>query len=79
MKFILPATPLEFPFVKAWATFAIINEIEGRIMPAKMAEKVPITKRVFSKVPMYRKKVKKPMLCGSSALSISIGIELSVS
>ena len=72
IKFMLPLTPLEEPPEKACATLAIMSEIEGRIMPASMAETVPIPKSVFSNGPMYLKNVMKAILSGASSLSISI-------
>jgi hypothetical protein len=60
----MPEMPLKLGFENAYATFAIISEIDGRIMPAKTAENVPITKSILSNRVMYLKKVKNPILSG---------------
>ena len=51
--------------VKAAATVAMIIAIEGRIIPAIIADSVPTTKSSLSVTVMYRKKVKNPMLSGA--------------
>ena len=56
--------PRESPPENAYATLAMIREIDGRIMPARIAENVPTTKSSLSKPFMYLKNVKKPMLSG---------------
>ena len=50
---------------KAYATLAIINEIDGKIIPATIAEIVPTPNNTFSNVLMYLKNLKKLMLSGA--------------
>lgn len=52
--------------MNAAATLAMITEIDGRIMPASMAETVPTMKSTLSVIVMYLKNVKNPMLSGAS-------------
>lgn len=58
---------------KAAATFPMTRDMEGRIIPAIIAENVPKNNKTLSQPVMYLKNIKNEMDCGCSSSSALFG------